>query len=73
MTGGVGTEYQVSLYNEEGFLNYLPMMNQGRYDHGCGHYINKELELVETQCNRNNMDARIHLYLFRYFWLLEGS
>ena len=49
MTGGVGTEYQVSLYNEDGFLNYLPMMNQGRYDHGCGHYINKELELVETQ------------------------
>ena len=49
MTGGVGTEDQVNLYNKEGFLNYLPTMNQGRYDHGCGHYINKELELVETQ------------------------
>ena len=44
MTGGLGTEYQVSLYNEEGFQSTLPMMNQGRYDHGCGHYINDELE-----------------------------
>ena len=46
MTGGFRTEYQVSLYNEDGFLKQLPMMNEGRYDHGCGHYINKELELV---------------------------
>ena len=46
MTGGVGTERQASLYNEDGFLNHLPLMNQGRYDHGCGHYVNNELELV---------------------------
>ena len=58
MTGGVGTEYQVSLYNEDGFLNHLPLMNQGRYDHGCGHYINNELKLVDRQQTKKKNEMR---------------
>ena len=52
MTGGVGTEKQVTLYNEKGFLDNLPSLNQGRYDHGCGHYINDEQKLVNTTANK---------------------
>ena len=71
MTGGLETEYQVSLYNEEGFLNPLPRMNEGRYDHGCGHYINNELKLVDKI---QNLDVMFKSCMpFRFFWLLEGS
>jgi len=42
ITGGKekGTRRLVVRYNQEGYVESLPMMDQGRYKHGCGSYYN---------------------------------
>ena len=44
-SGGLGIE-TVAVYDENGFVEYLPDMNFNRQDHGCGHYINSNNEIV---------------------------
>ena len=73
MTGGLGTENQVSLYNEAGFLNPLPSMNEGRYDHGCGHYINNELELVDKIKNLDVMFKSCIPFISLQVFLVAGG
>ena len=38
ITGGDYTETIVSRYGTSGYMEDLPSLNQGRYDHGCGAY-----------------------------------
>ena len=45
MTGGLHTSNTVSVYNTAGWVEDLPDMQQGRYDHGCGHYINSNNDM----------------------------
>ena len=40
VTGGVHNSLTVSVYNSAGWVEDLPNMQQGRFDHGCGHFIN---------------------------------
>ena len=51
VTGGHGpssyTRY-VKLYNISGFVLDLPDLNQGRWDHGCGHYLDNNNEIVRN-------------------------
>jgi len=50
VTGGsmIGSKWykmvtgRVTAYNINGFVENLPNLNIGRFDHGCGHYINED-------------------------------
>jgi len=46
VTGGVYTQRTVSRYNTAGFVEDLPALNEGRYDHGCGAYTGDTGEQV---------------------------
>ena len=50
VTGGVHNSLTVSVYNSAGWVEDLPNMQQGRFDHGCGHFINgnNEMEWFDT-------------------------
>ena len=48
LTGGVSTENTVSVYSTDGWLEDLPDLLTGRYDHGCGHYVNNDDKLVTS-------------------------
>ena len=37
----------VSVYNFNGWQEDLPSLNQGRYNHGCGHYISQDNSIVK--------------------------
>merc|ERR1719334_260343 len=40
------TGYKNAVYNIDGFVKDLPDLNTNRGAHGCGHYVNKDMELV---------------------------
>ena len=42
LTGGQFTATMVTVYNTEGWVEELPRLNQGRYRHGCGHFVNTD-------------------------------
>ena len=46
ITGGQYTESKVTVYNTEGWVADWPELNQGRYDHGCGHFVNTDNQVV---------------------------
>ena len=46
VTGGVYTQRTVSRYDTAGFVEDLPALNEGRYDHGCGAYTGDTGEQV---------------------------
>ena len=46
LTGGGGTRNTVSVYSTEGWVEDLPDLLTGRYDHGCGHYVNNDDKMV---------------------------
>ena len=37
---------RVTVYNEQGWVEDLPSLITGRFDHGCGHFVNNENKLV---------------------------
>ena len=55
ITGGYDLDVQrkVSKYTRDGWIEDLPELNSGRYDHGCGHFKNDE-----------NIMVRQNLFLF---------
>ena len=49
LTGGYDyTKKTVSVYSTDGWLEDLPDLLTGRYDHGCGHYVNNDDKLVTS-------------------------
>ena len=62
------TRSTVSMYDIGGWVKDLPDLNTGREDHGCGHYV-----------DTNNDIVRLVLYsflltdVFRSIWLLEDG
>ena len=48
ITGGAESGNTVARYDVLGFLEYLPSLIQGRYQHGCGSYLTKD----DTQVNK---------------------
>ena len=46
ITGGQYTESKVTVYNNVGWVADWPELNQGRYDHGCGHFVNTDKKVV---------------------------
>ena len=46
LTGGANTMSRVTVYNNEGFVEDWPELNMGRYEHGCGHYVNTDSKVV---------------------------
>jgi len=45
ITGGRWTMRTVSKYNEDGWVEDMPTLNDGRRYHGCGHYISDNNDL----------------------------
>ena len=46
ITGGAGTNWKVTEYNEDGQAKELPQLITGRYNHGCSSYIDKDGNIV---------------------------
>ena len=46
VTGGTNPKNKASVYNMDGWVQDLPDLNQGRYKHGCGHYVDNDNNLV---------------------------
>ena len=46
VTGGEETKTRVDVYTMEGWSMELPDLTTGRWDHGCGHYINTNDKMV---------------------------
>ena len=51
VTGGFFTEKTVSVYDIEGWVKDLPSLQRGRYNHGCGHYVNDKNKIVRFLIN----------------------
>ena len=39
ITGGYNTQHMVSRYDMMGWVEDLPQLIEGRWDHGCGSYL----------------------------------
>ena len=48
LTGGSYTESKVTVYNNKGFVADWPELQTGRYQHGCGHFVNTHNEVVRN-------------------------
>ena len=46
ITGGDFKKNQVTVYNTEGWVADWPELNTGRWDHGCGHFVNTDNQVV---------------------------
>ena len=46
LTGGYDNKNTVSVYSTSGWMEDLPDLRQGRYGHGCGHYVNDGNKMV---------------------------
>ena len=55
MTGGRYVPMTVSLYNTDGYVGDLAMMNQGRRNHACGYFRNGNGALVIPQINYHTL------------------
>ena len=49
LTGGVETLTRATVYTDAGFLRDLPPLNHERHNHGCGHYVNQDLDTVSNE------------------------
>ena len=49
MTGGEFTKTRVSVYGIQGWVEDLPGLLEGRFGHGCGHYVNNYNKTVGVQ------------------------
>ena len=45
LTGGT-KENKVTVYNNKGFVEDWPELKTGRFNHGCGHFINTDNKVV---------------------------
>ena len=45
LTGGT-KENKVTVYNNDGFVEDWPELKTGRFNHGCGHFINTDNKVV---------------------------
>ena len=48
LTGGRYTKTKVTVYNTEGFVEDWPELKTGRFNHGCGHFINTDNKVVRN-------------------------
>ena len=46
ITGGYGSFSIASVYTTAGWSEDLPTLDEGRYRHGCGHYIDNNNKMV---------------------------
>ena len=45
----------VSKYDHNGWVENMPTLNTGRFDHACGYYINTDGLEVKSKVRRNNL------------------
>ena len=53
VTGGEDTLKTVSRYSLQGWVEDLPLLNVGRYYHGCGGYVSSG-DMVSISCVAND-------------------
>ena len=49
LTGGVDPMTTVSHYSTSGWMEDLPVLNVGRYEHGCGYFYNDNMQRVSIR------------------------
>ena len=76
LTGGYDTQTKVSQYFNSGWMEDLPELNVGRYNHGCGFYFNDDMERVSISVLQRSFEdlrsfkdfcPKIHLCLYLQF------
>ena len=63
ITGGINTTNTVTRYDGLGFLEDLPSLTDGRYDHGCGAYVTEDGIQVSCIINYTLYSACCQVYL----------
>ena len=46
---------KVTVYNSEGWVEDWPELQTGRHDHACGHFVNKDNQVVRQQHYNDNI------------------
>ena len=72
MTGGVETLTRATVYTDAGFLRDLPPLNHERHNHGCGHYVNQDLDTVSTHRNTTHDECLVTLPLHQVLLVAGG-
>ena len=49
LTGGLYSENKVTVYSSSGWVEDWPELQTGRHDHACGHFVNKDNQVVRQQ------------------------
>ena len=63
-TGGLYTPTRVDVYTIDGWSRELPQLRHGRYQHGCGQYVNTDDKMVNyTTGNNKYQYLHIQVYL----------
>ena len=56
LTGGKNSKTKVTVYNNEGFVADWPELKTGRYEHGCGQFVNTDNKEVRNGITDNHDD-----------------
>ena len=48
LTGGGAGGTRVDVYNMNGLVREMPILNTARSNHGCGHYTNSHDKIVKS-------------------------
>ena len=63
VTGGISTAIKVQEYTIEGWQQDLADLLQGRWNHGCGHFTNRDNVEVKLQSCLRNLSLVIQVFL----------
>ena len=62
VTGGAhDTRSKVTVYSEQGWVQDLPSLTQGRAEHACGHYVHNDIVVSATCCHNNHHNLTVCL------------
>ena len=62
VTGGAhDTRSKVTVYSEQGWVQDLPSLIQGRAEHACGHYVHNDIVVSATCCHNNHHNLTVCL------------
>jgi len=76
LTGGSDTRNKVSVFDKNGFVEQLPDLLTGRYDHACGFFINNDnnkVLLVAGGLNSDYLKSTETLIIGSASWQTAGS
>ena len=62
VTGGAhDTRSKGTVYREQGWVQDLPSLTQGRAEHACGHYVHNDIVVSDATCCHNHHNLTVCL------------